>query len=77
MDWITGIQRALDYVEAHTTDEIDIDAVAKENFSSSYHFQRTFSILCGHSLAEYVRIADLPLPVQSLPGAKARSSTLP
>ena len=33
MDWITGIQRALDYLEAHLTEEIDYEAVAKQAYS--------------------------------------------
>ena len=47
MDWIIGIQKAIDYIEANLTEEIDYDAVAAQSFSSSYHFQRIFSILCG------------------------------
>ena len=72
MDWITAIQRALDYVETHLTDEIDLDAVAKESFSSSYHFQRTFSILCGYSFAEYVRMRRLTLAGAELASAGAK-----
>ena len=72
MDWITGIQRALDYVEAHLTDDIDLDRIAAESFSSSYHFQRTFSILCGHSLGEYVRMRRLTLAGTELAGTGAR-----
>ena len=30
MDWICGIQRAIDYVEAHRTDDIDYEAAARE-----------------------------------------------
>ena len=47
MDWIIGIQKAIDYIEANLTEEIDYDRVAAQSFSSSYHFQRVFSILCG------------------------------
>ena len=45
MDWITGIQNALDYIEAHIDDDLDYDRIAKESFSSPFHFQRIFSIL--------------------------------
>ena len=55
MDWITGMQRAIDYIEDHLTEEIDYDVVARESFSSSYHFQRVFGILCGYTLGEYIR----------------------
>lgn len=61
MDWITGIQHAIDYIEAHLTEEIDYDQVAKENFSSPFHFQRIFSILCGYTLGEYIRCRRLTL----------------
>ena len=70
MNWITGIQRAIDYVEEHLTEEIDVDLVAAESFSSSYHFQRIFSILCGYTLGEYIRMRRL-----SLAGAELASGT--
>ena len=50
MDWITGIQRALDYTEAHLTEEIDYEEVAKQACSSSFHFQRMFGMLSGLSM---------------------------
>ena len=66
MDWITGIQRAIDYTEAHLTDEIDYEAVAKEAYSSSFHFQRVFGILCGYSLGDYIRMRRLSLAAEEL-----------
>ena len=35
MDWITGMQKAIDYIEANLTEEIDYEKVAAESFSSS------------------------------------------
>lgn len=61
MDWITGIQRALDYVEDHVTEEIDPETLGRISCSSSYHFQRVFGILCGYSLGEYIRNRRLTL----------------
>ncbi len=55
MDWITGLQKAIDYIEAHLLDEIDYETVATQSFSSSYHFQRIFSLLCGFTIGEYIR----------------------
>jgi len=55
MSWITGMQKAIDYIEEHLTEEIDYVEVAKRSFSSSYHFQRVFSALCGYTLGEYIR----------------------
>ena len=61
MDWITGMQKAIDYIEENLTEEIDYGKVAAESFSSSYHFQRVFSILCGYTLGEYIRLRRLSL----------------
>ena len=52
MDWVAGMQGALDYIEANLTDEIDYEKVAAVAYSSSYHFQRVFGILCGYTLGE-------------------------
>ncbi len=61
MNWIQGIQRAIDYVEANMTEEINFEEVAKQACSSSFHFQRVFSILCGYSLGDYIRMRRLSL----------------
>ena len=61
MDWITGIQNAINYIENNITEELDYEAIAKESFSSSFHFQRVFSILCGYTLGEYIRNRRLSL----------------
>ena len=61
MDWITGIQNAIDYIEEHLTETIDYDIAAEQSFSSTYHFQRIFSILCGFTVGEYIRNRRLSL----------------
>ena len=66
MDWITGIQRALDYTEEHLTDEVDFDAAAAAACSSSFHFQRMFTMLCGFTLGDYVRMRRLALAAEEL-----------
>ena len=59
MDWITGIQRALDYVEDHLEDSINYEEVANEAYSSLFHFERMFTFLCGFSICDYVRYRRL------------------
>lgn len=66
MDWISGIQRALDYTEAHLTEEIDFEMAARQAYASSFHFQRVFSTLCGFSLGEYIRMRRLTLAAEDL-----------
>ncbi len=66
MDWIDGIQRAIDHIEDNLTETIDYEEVAKKCYSSSYHFQRVFSILCGFTLGEYIRNRRLTLAGKEL-----------
>ncbi|AHF09302.1 MULTISPECIES: AraC family transcriptional regulator [Dehalobacter] len=72
MDWITGIQRAVDYVEAHITESIDYEEAAKQAYSSSFHFQRVFSILCGFTLGDYIRMRRLSLAGNELASSGIR-----
>lgn len=66
MDWITGIQQALDYIESHMTEEIDYEMVARKAASSTFHFQRMFGMLCGFSLGDYIRMRRLTLAADEL-----------
>ncbi len=61
MDWIIGMQKAVDYIEDHLTETIDYNVLAAQSFSSPYHFQRVFSILCGFTVGEYIRNRRLSL----------------
>ncbi len=72
MDWIQDIQRAIDYVETNITEEIDFEAAAKEAYSSSFHFQRVFGILCGFSLGEYIRMRRLSLAGEEFSAGEAK-----
>ena len=66
MNWIQGIQRAIDYVEENITEEIDFDEAAKRAYSSPFHFQRVFGILCGMPLGDYIRMRRLSLAGEEL-----------
>ena len=66
MDWITGIQCAVDYAEENMTGEIDYDEAARRALSSSFHFQRVFGILFGYSFGDYIRMRRLSLAGQEL-----------
>ncbi len=72
MDWIQGIQRAIDYVEANITEEIDFEKVAEQAYSSSFHFQRVFGILCGYSIGDYIRMRRLSLAGEELSKGSAK-----
>jgi len=55
------INSAIDYVEAHITEEIDLQQVARRACCSVYHFQRMFSYITDISLSEYIRRRRLTL----------------
>ena len=72
MDWITGIQNAINYIEEHITEELDYEQIARESFSSPFHFQRVFSILCGYTLGEYIRNRRLTLAAIELSSTREK-----
>lgn len=72
MDWITGLGNAIDYIEEHITEEMDYAEVSKQAYSSSYHFQRVFSTLCGYTLGEYIRNRRLTLAGNELKSTPAK-----
>lgn len=72
MNWIQGIQRAIDYVEANITEDINYEEVAKQAYSSVFHFQRVFGILCGFSLGDYIRMRRLSLAGEELSNGNAK-----
>lgn len=61
MNLITGIQRAIDYIEENITSELDYDEIAKQAMCSPYYFQKIFGILCGITVGEYIRNRRLTL----------------
>lgn len=72
MDWITGIQNALDYIEENLCGDIDYKEAARRCCCSEYHFQRLFSILCGYTLGEYIRCRRLALAGAELSNGGAK-----
>lgn len=49
------IQAALDYIEQHLTEELDIGQISKAACLSPFYFQRIFAALCGMGVGEYIR----------------------
>lgn len=66
MDWIRGIQKAIDYIEEHLMEELDFTIIAEQSFSSSFHFQRTFNLLTDITVGEYIRSRRLTLAGEEL-----------
>lgn len=49
------LNRLVDEIDAHIGDDLDVDALAAEAGTTSYHVRRMFSSLAGMPLSEYVR----------------------
>ena len=60
------IQAAIDYIEAHLTEDIDVHDVAARAYVSAFHLQRMFTALCGMPLGEYIRRRRLTQAAQEL-----------
>lgn len=72
MDWIEGMQRAIDYIEDNLCGEISLDEAARAACTSTGSFQRTFSILCSLTVGEYVRRRRLTLAGVELAAEKIK-----
>lgn len=72
MDWITGISKAIDYIEEHIMEPTDYARAAKEACSSPFNFQRVFALLCGYTLGDYVRMRRLTLAGEELLSTDAK-----
>lgn len=61
MDWISEMQRAIAYMEAHLMEEIGYEDIAGHVHMSSYEFHRAFSFLTGMTPNAYIRKRRLSL----------------
>lgn len=66
MEWLERMNRAIDYIEANLTEEIELSEAARMAYCSSYQFQRMFSFITDVTLAEYIRRRRLTLAALEL-----------
>ena len=55
MEWLTAIRTAIGYMEAHLTDDVSLEDVAREVHLSPFFLQRGFSLMTGFGIGEYLR----------------------
>lgn len=55
MDWFTSFRKAIDYMEEHLLADIGAEEVADAVHISAFYFQRSFKIVTGYSIGEYMR----------------------
>lgn len=61
MEWVEAIGKAIQYIEEHITEDLTADIIAAHVNISSFYFQRGFAMLCGFTIAEYIRNRRLAL----------------
>lgn len=66
MNWTKIIDDAIRYIEANITEDLTVGRIAKEVNTSAFYFQKGFSMLCGYTVGEYVRMRRLSLAGEEL-----------
>lgn len=61
MDWITTIENAIGFIEENITEDLTVGRIAANVNTSAFYFQRGFSMLCGYTVGEYIRMRRLSL----------------
>ena len=73
MNWIQSMQNAISYIEKNILDDLSVDKIAENVYSSSANFQRTFSIITGMTIGDYIRNRRLTLAGQELYKTKGKA----
>lgn len=60
------LSKAIQYIEENLTEEIDIDKISSQLYTSSSHFQLVFHLVMGMTIGEYIRNRRLSLAAQDL-----------
>lgn len=66
MDWLDAMNQAVDYLEEHINEKLDMEKIAKIALSSPFHFQRMYHMITGITVAEYLRRRRLTLAAQDI-----------
>ncbi|MGG4400686.1 AraC family transcriptional regulator [Paenibacillus amylolyticus] len=66
MDTLRRLNEALNYIEEHLMDVVDMKEISRIACCSEYHFTRMFSFLSGVTLSEYIRRRRLTLAAMEL-----------
>ncbi|MBA4364648.1 MAG: AraC family transcriptional regulator [Coprothermobacter sp.] len=66
MDYLTDVQRAVDYIEGHLDDDVATADVAGTVGLSMWHFHRIFHAVTGATIQEYARLRRLDRAAHAL-----------
>ncbi len=66
MEWLQRMTDAIEYMEKHLDEPLDIAKFSQIAYVSSFHFQRMFHMLTGITVMDYLRKRRLTLAAQEL-----------
>jgi len=72
MEWVEAVSEAIEYIENNITEDISVGDVAKHVSISTFYFQKGFRLLCGYTVAEYIRNRRLALAAGELAAGSAK-----
>lgn len=61
MEWMAVIGNSIQYIEAHITEPLTIETIARAVNVSPFYFQKGSALLCGFTVSEYIRNRRLAL----------------
>ncbi len=72
MKWISRLTECVEYIDAHLTDEIDVDVLCNMACLSRMYFFRMFEAVTGTGYREYVRNRKMTLAAKDLQTSDAK-----
>ena len=72
MHWVDRMNRVMEYLEEHLTEEIDPEAISRIMACPYSVYQRSFAPVTGIQLSEYIRRRRLSLAAHELQGTSQR-----
>jgi len=66
MNWVKTIEDAIEYIERNLNEDLTVGRIAEEVNTSAFYFQKGFSMLCGYTVGEYVRMRRLSIAGEEL-----------
>lgn len=72
MDWTEALKRAVDYIEEHLLEDINVNDIAKNVYVSPFHFQRGFKLMTGYTINEYIKDRRLYLAALEYTGSQIK-----
>jgi AraC family transcriptional regulator len=70
--WLSSLQQTLDTIESRLDQHISIEQLAQQAWMSMFHFQRTFSLVLGIGIGEYIRCRRLSVAGELLATKKLK-----